>query len=166
MYHIFDNIIFKDTFSSHLNQLFVVFLFVRNLVFILNLLALAKPKLSKALGYPIPMMKAQQCCLFYYHTQVLERHHVVLFCIDLKLGRVIGGRPLRFLINLSKSPCQRSKVMQKSFCLDMSFAIKFGHKSPDQSVIHSFGQSSRKGQPRVNQSPNYIEMLRDYHICL
>ena len=78
---------------------------------------------------------------------------VVLRRIELKLGRVVGNGPPRFVVNFSKRPHQRSKVIQRSSCLRNALWLpNLVGKTPDQSVMHCWGQRSCRGhtgQPEV-----------------
>ena len=60
----------------------------------------------------------------------LAMRFVVLGRIELKLGRVAGNGPPRFLINLSKRPNQWSEVIRRSIYLENPMATKFGRNNP------------------------------------
>ena len=73
---------------------------------------------------------------------------VVLQRIELKLGRVVGHGPPRFVVNFSKWPDQRSKVIQRSICLRNALWLpNLVGRTPDWSVMHCWGRRSRRGHP-------------------
>ena len=73
---------------------------------------------------------------------------VMLWRIELKLGRVVGHGPPWFVVNFSKRPDQRSKVIQRSMCLrNVLWLPNLVGRTPDRSVMHCWGQRSRRGHP-------------------
>ena len=78
---------------------------------------------------------------------------VVLWRIELKLSRVEGHGHQRFMVNFSKWPDQRSKVIQWSNCFKKCpVATTFGGKNPWPKCNAFLGQRSsrgRSGQPGV-----------------
>ena len=77
----------------------------------------------------------------------LSGYSVVLGRIELKLGRVIGDRCPRGMVNFSKWPHQRSKVIQRSCCLRKALWLpNLVERTPDQSIMHWWGQMSCRGQ--------------------
>ena len=73
---------------------------------------------------------------------------VLLRGIELKLGMGVGDRPPRFESIFSKRSHQRSKVIQRSSCFRSALWSPYlVGRTPDQKVIHYWGQKSYRGQP-------------------
>ena len=71
-----------------------------------------------------------------------------LSCTELKLDMGVGGRPPGFESIISKHPHQRSNVPQRSSCLrNVLWPPNLVGKTPDQRVMHCWGQRSFRSQP-------------------
>ena len=63
--------------------------------------------------------------------------------IELKVGIGVGDGPTRFVGIFSKRPHLGSKVIQGSICLRNDLWLpNLVRRTPDQSVVHCFGQRS------------------------
>ena len=72
---------------------------------------------------------------------------VMLWCIELKLGMGVVHGPPRFVGIFSKRPHLGSKVIQGSICLTNGLWLpNLVRRTPDQSVVHCWGQRSCRGQ--------------------
>ena len=60
----------------------------------------------------------------------------------------VGDGPTRFVEMFSKRPHQRSKVIQRSsYFRNILWPRNLVGRTPDRSVVHSWGQRSCRGQP-------------------
>ena len=101
-------------------------------------------------------------------------HFVILRGIELKLDTGVGDGPTRFLGIFSKQPHPGSKVIQRSICHRNALCLpNLVRRTPDQSIMHYWGQRSCRGQPRgqpwVNllncpMPPNLVERTSDQSI--
>ena len=81
----------------------------------------------------------------------------VQLCINVSSWNMVGGRPLRFKNNF-KRPHRRSKVIQKLICHRNVL-----WRTPDQSVMHHWGQRSCRGQPGSTRD-QFTEVPYGYQI--
>ena len=71
---------------------------------------------------------------------------VVLWSIELKVGLGVGDGPTRFVGIFSKRSHLGSKVIQGSICLRNALWLpNLVRRTPDQSVVHCWGQKSGRG---------------------
>ena len=83
---------------------------------------------------------------------------VMLRGAELKAGMGVGDRPTRFVGIFSKRPHLGSKVIQGSICLRNALWLQnLVRRTPDQSVVHWWGQRSCRGSPGVNQGSNCLK---------
>ena len=74
-------------------------------------------------------------------------HFAMLQRIELKLGMGVGDWPTRFVGIFLKGPHLGSKVIQGSICLRKALWLpNLVKRTPDQSIVHCWGQRSCRGQ--------------------
>ena len=92
-------------------------------------------------------------------------HSAVLRRMEPKLTRVVGARCSRGMVNFLKRPHQGSKVIQSSLCLKNGLRLpNLVGRTPDQSVMHCWGQRPRRGHEEVNQRSNCLGMPYGHQI--
>ena len=74
-------------------------------------------------------------------------HCTMISGTELKLGMGVGDGPTRFVGIFSKRPHLWSKVIQESICFRNALWLpNLVRRTPDQSVVHCWGQRSCRGQ--------------------
>ena len=92
-------------------------------------------------------------CVYVYPAM----HFAMLSGIELKVGMGVGDGPTRFVGIFSRRPHLRSKVIQGSICLRNTLWLpNLVRRTPDQNVVHCWGQRSCKGQPEVKLLRNAV----------
>ena len=96
--------------------------------------------------------------------------------IELKLGMGVGDGPTWFVGIFSKGPHLGSKVIQGSICLRNALWLpNLVRRTPDQSVVHCWGQRSCRGHlgsPEVKLlrnalwPPNLVGRIPDQSVIL
>ena len=87
---------------------------------------------------------------------------VVLLCIRLKLGRIVGNGSPRFVVNLLKRPHQRSKFIQRSICLEMPYGYQIWQEEPLIEVKCIAGIEGHPGSTRdqiAQECPLWVQNL-------
>ena len=98
-------------------------------------------------GHYIYINKKKQFCQSVCLCVYPAMRNAVRGCIKLKLGKVVGNGPPRFVVNFSKWPYQRSKVIQRSNCIrNVIRPPNLVERTHGRSVMHSWGQRSCRGQ--------------------
>ena len=97
--------------------------------------------------YSTMMKKNDFVCLFVCLSVCPLRHSAVLRCMEPKLARVVEARCPRSMVNFSKQPHQRAKVIKRSICLRNTLRPpNLVGRTPDKIVMHCWGQRSCSGQ--------------------
>ena len=108
-----------------------------------------------------------QSILFKYQSLCVcpAMRFVMLRGTELKLGMGVGDGPTRFVGIFSKRPHLGSKVIWGSICLKMpKWLPNLVRRTPDQSVVHCWGQKVMQGLSGVNQMSNCLEMPYSHQI--
>ena len=88
-------------------------------------------------------------CVYMYVCPAMR--FAMLSRIELKLGMGVGDGPTRFVGIFSKGPHLGSKVIQGSICLRNALWLpNLVRRTPDQSIVHCWGQRSCRGHPGSN----------------
>ena len=107
-------------------------------------------------------MLTSQALGIIYTPKIMESvctamHFVVLWGIELKVGMGVGDGPTRFVHIFLKWPHLGSKVIQGSICLQNALWLPNLVRTPDQSVVHCWGQRSYRG----HRSQLGVRLLRN-----
>ena len=93
----------------------------------------------------IKIMESVCVCVCVYVCPAMR--FAMLRSIELKLGMGVGDGPRRFVGIFLKRPHPGSKVIQGSICLRNALWLpNLVKRTPDQSVVHCWGQRSCRGQ--------------------